>query len=594
MISISQRIRTFFWTRRRGLAILDLSTLFFPGFVPLSVVVINTPRVCTTLPVLTALPMPNSSPTPIPNPINQPTPKPIKPRFCSQAEPAPLPISKLPPLRPPSASFQVIGAEMSWSEISRSCIDQSRNKPHDESHTEQSVASPEPHSVAATPSMPPMPPSSSLNSMPQPDSRLRSVLNPPISGSLSQPTPPTSPQSTSPQSTSPQPTQNPFPNVELIGGLNSGIDRDIRNEIAQHVAPVRAGQETVARDVAQNIETPLTHRTPVVRQPSRRRRPTSSPLASRLTSWLNLRSAPVVYAASIALGLLAFGALSKVDDRPSQGLADTDCAGAILVDATLTPEALAQIPAKIGQARANVAQLIGSPYCSLPKVSVRYGAIAERDVYRMADERRVVVSYEDGMLLGVGVETLRTERPAWQAGVSPSQMAKDSTPNDANDLSTETNAVTTPPASDEGRLQEVKVQQSWGVQIGDAIGTAEVIGSLGDVSLAHRGRVFAPVDGWVEGNFVTIVGDELLPSEPDCVLFSSPQLPSYLMKTCGLVQRYFGAVEAGQPIGRTGGALHVSLLSRRRDQAANSDAEAEWVYVSPSPEFLAQAIDGEE
>ena len=63
-----------------------------------------------------------------------------------------------------------------------------------------------------------------------------------------------------------------------------------------------------------------------------------------------------------------------------------------------------------------------------------------------------------------------------------------------------------------------------------------------------------------------------------------------LVKACGLVQRYLGEVRAGEPIGRTNSMLHVSLLSRRRDGAAN---EAEWVYVSPSPEFLSLAIESE-
>jgi hypothetical protein len=67
-----------------------------------------------------------------------------------------------------------------------------------------------------------------------------------------------------------------------------------------------------------------------------------------------------------------------MNDRPSPGLSDTDCTGAILVDATLTPETFAQTPSNIGQARAKVAQRIGSPYGLLPKVSVRYGAIAGR------------------------------------------------------------------------------------------------------------------------------------------------------------------------------------------------------------------------
>lgn len=196
----------------------------------------------SSTPLTHSTPAPQATPQTIPQlPTHPPTPTPIKPRFYPQDEPTPRPISQLPPLRPPSASFQALGADISWREISRSC-------------TETSL---QPDFACVTPSISSSP---SLNLMPQPD----------------------------------------------------------------------------------------------------RRRSASPAIAPQLISWLNRRSAPVVYAASIALGLLALGTLSRMDDRPSPGLSDTDCTGVILVDATLTPETFAQIPSNMGQAPVKATQL-GSP-----------------------------------------------------------------------------------------------------------------------------------------------------------------------------------------------------------------------------------------
>jgi len=390
------------------------------------------------------------------------------------------------------------------------------------------------------------------------DARLRSVIPPrplapapaPETGS---PTPPIAARDTT------------APTVEPIGGLGAWIDGIVRDEFARH-----------ADRLAAPPSAPIaTHNRNTARSRRSRRRPARS----------LSHSAPAIYVASLGLGLLAFLGISSWDKQTDSVRTDLDCTGLVRVDTTLTPDAIAQLPAKIGQARADVVQFLGEPYCSLPKIAIRYGAIAERDLYRTAGDRRVVVSYENGTLLGVGIELAASERQTRQASIATAEPVATTADTTATPDATAPDATAEP-----SRLREVKVQQSWGVQIGDAIGTASVLGSLGDVSLDHRGRVFAPVDGWVEGNFVTIVGDELLPSQPGCVLFSSPQLPSYLMKTCGLVRRYLGAVKAGDPIGRSGGQVHVSLLSQRQ---AAAEGDAEWVYVSPSPEFLALAIDGD-
>jgi hypothetical protein len=235
---------------------------------------------------------PANSSTILRNPVANPQPKappssqtPVKPGFYGESDRAPLPISKLPPLRPPSTSFQALGADISWSAISRSHLDES-----------------DPPSQSSPPSI---------------------------------------------------------PHIEPIGDLAAGIDRDVRQAIARHVAPVSptaapAISTTSLTPEPSPRQLPTPPAPPTFPASTRRRRPTRSPFTSRFTSRLKGRSAPVVYAASIGLGLLAFGAWSNLSDRPNATtpLTNVECTGAIWVDATLTPKILAQIPAKSGMPQA--------------------------------------------------------------------------------------------------------------------------------------------------------------------------------------------------------------------------------------------------
>ncbi|MGD1903576.1 MAG: hypothetical protein ACFB9N_15185 [Geitlerinemataceae cyanobacterium] len=440
--------------------------------------------------------LPNSAPV-RPAPAHLDRSRSSQSRFEPRFEPAaierePLPISKLPPLRPPTEGFRALSAKLSWSDISKSKLDRAEETP-------------------------------------------------------------------------------------------VGRD-DLRDVFSSEILTAAPSEPPNHADVV-----PVVSAAPAASSvPARRPRRARSQFPSAIA----------VYAGVLGVGLAAAfhvagsGPVFTGDRAP---LRNSWCVGSVRPGATLTPEAVSQLPEAVGRARSEVVQSMGEPYCTLPKMAVRYGVLVERDLYLTADNSRVVLSYEDGVLLGAGIETATEIGVARQAsvGAASGEPHAEIPSNPAAPAPLNSGPPQAPApdgARDPNRLREVKVQQYWGVQIGDDVGSASVSGSLGDISLAYSGRVLAPLDGRVEEDFVTIVGERLLPNEPGCVLFSSPQLPAYLVKACGLVQRYLGEVRAGEPIGRTNSMLHVSLLSRRRDGAAN---EAEWVYVSPSPEFLSLAIESE-
>ena len=181
----------------------------------------------------------------------------------------------------------------------------------------------------------------------------------------------------------------------------------------------------------------------------------------------------------------------------------------------------------------------------------------EREVYLSSDNLRAIVAYEDGQYLGYGLEPLDRPGFEWKS---------------ADDRSS--------------HLREIELRNTWGIQAGNEIAKPPIVSGLGDISLAFNGKALAPVDGWVEGKFVLVSDGNLLPGTPDCVIFSSPQIPSYLSKLCGLKQRNLGQVERGTPIGQTDGHLHVTLFSSRKSE----EEMPIWVYVSPSSQLLENLV----
>lgn len=117
---------------------------------------------------------------------------------------------------------------------------------------------------------------------------------------------------------------------------------------------------------------------------------------------------------------------------------------------------------------------------------------------------------------------------------------------------------------------EVKLYQQWQLQPGDKVGDREVLGSLGDITIALKGQsVYAPFDGKAQID------------RRGCVIFSSPDVPGYLFRLCGLKQPSLGSLRQGDVIG-SGDLLQFATL---RKQPNNT-----WALVEPSKNILERTL----
>ncbi|NEQ49974.1 MAG: hypothetical protein F6K11_07565 [Leptolyngbya sp. SIO3F4] len=125
-----------------------------------------------------------------------------------------------------------------------------------------------------------------------------------------------------------------------------------------------------------------------------------------------------------------------------------------------------------------------------------------------------------------------------------------------------------------GRLtpspRTLNLHQSWSLSIGTEIAGYKVSSGLGDISLALSGNsVRMPFDGKVE------------PTDTDCVIISSADVPAYLFRLCGLNRPKLGERLQGQTIGR---ASHLVFAMLRREP------DGTWAVVEPSPKFIEQLL----
>lgn len=118
--------------------------------------------------------------------------------------------------------------------------------------------------------------------------------------------------------------------------------------------------------------------------------------------------------------------------------------------------------------------------------------------------------------------------------------------------------------------RNIAIHQAWALQPGSEVGGYQVIGSLGDVSIELKGSaVKAPFDGKVQ------------PTPPDCIAFSSPEVPAYLFRLCGLKRPRLGPVKAGEVIGR-GEVLQFAAMRRQPDGT--------WAMVEPAVDVLTRTV----
>lgn len=117
----------------------------------------------------------------------------------------------------------------------------------------------------------------------------------------------------------------------------------------------------------------------------------------------------------------------------------------------------------------------------------------------------------------------------------------------------------------------IKIQQQWELEPGDLIGEHLVVGSLGDISIQlNRQPLRAPFGGELEPSTIK-----------QCVIYSTPEVPAYLFRFCGLQRPRFGPVNAGQVMG-SGRYIQFATLRRQPDGT--------WIIVEPSTGILERAI----
>jgi len=120
--------------------------------------------------------------------------------------------------------------------------------------------------------------------------------------------------------------------------------------------------------------------------------------------------------------------------------------------------------------------------------------------------------------------------------------------------------------------RQLQLHQNWALQPGSEVGGHQVTGGLGDISIELKGeRVKVPFKG-------TVQPDE----NGNCVIYSSPEVPAYLFRLCGLNRPKLGDLQAGDVIG-AGDYLQFAALRKQPDGT--------WAMVEPAVDILERMFD---
>ena len=116
----------------------------------------------------------------------------------------------------------------------------------------------------------------------------------------------------------------------------------------------------------------------------------------------------------------------------------------------------------------------------------------------------------------------------------------------------------------------LNIQQNWELKPGYQVAGHRISGGLGDISIEVRGSaLYAPFSGLLQ------------PHREDCVIFSSPEVPAYLLRMCGVRQPALGEVRSGDKIG-TGQTIHFAALRKQ--------PTGYWAIVEPARDILERIL----
>jgi hypothetical protein len=116
----------------------------------------------------------------------------------------------------------------------------------------------------------------------------------------------------------------------------------------------------------------------------------------------------------------------------------------------------------------------------------------------------------------------------------------------------------------------LKLYQTWQLQPGDTINGNPVVAGLGDISIALNGKsVYAPFNGRAQQD------------QRSCLVFSSPDVPAYLFRLCGVGNLQLGARNQGDSLGNAS-TLHFATLRKQPDGT--------WAIVEPSKPVIQRIL----
>jgi hypothetical protein len=112
----------------------------------------------------------------------------------------------------------------------------------------------------------------------------------------------------------------------------------------------------------------------------------------------------------------------------------------------------------------------------------------------------------------------------------------------------------------------LNLYQKWQFQPGDQIAGYPIAAGLGDISIELNGKsVYAPFDGLVQKD------------QRSCLIFSTPDVPAYLFRLCGISNPRLGRCNQGEVLG-TATFLHFATLRKQPDGT--------WAIVESSKSVL--------
>lgn len=114
------------------------------------------------------------------------------------------------------------------------------------------------------------------------------------------------------------------------------------------------------------------------------------------------------------------------------------------------------------------------------------------------------------------------------------------------------------------------VAQHWELAPGNLVAGYRISGGLGDVSIEVKGRpLYAPFPGILH------------PHQDNCAIFSSPEVPAYLLRFCDIQKPQFGDLQQGQRMG---------ISQTLQFAALRKQPTGEWTIVEPAQEILEQIL----